>query len=152
MARIRERLFSKLDSMRVVPGDRVPAVQRLDAPNATLRELTFYRVHPEQNRYFDGSLLCPGDPVSAVDGKLNETCHEVAGPTAVSMDPQTSTPYQLHFSDIFVQGQTAKGEATTMHCERMAVREVLIRAAGRESGAGSAQDLDMTEAAAKPTA
>lgn len=56
-------------------------------------------------------------------GKLNELLHDVAGRTAAYVDSMTAAPYRPHFYEITVQGQTTKGESTTIHAELAAVRE-----------------------------
>ena len=105
-------------------SERLAAVRRLGAPDASYRKLTFYKEHLEQDQHLDAVLLGPGHAVyAAVDEKLNELLHDVVGRTAVYVDSMTAAPYRLHFYEITVRGQTTKGEATTIRAELAAVRE-----------------------------
>ena len=105
-------------------SERLAAVRRLGAPDASYRKLTFYKEHLEQDQHLDAALLGPGHAVyAAVDEKLNELLHDVVGRTAVYVDSMTAAPYRLHFHEITVRGQTTEGEATTIHAEIAAVRE-----------------------------
>ncbi len=105
-------------------SERLAAVRRLGAPDASYRKLTFYKEHLEQDQHLDAVLSGPGHPVyAAVDEKLGELLRDVAGRTAVFVDPMTAAPYRLHFYEITVQGRTTRGEATTIHAELAAVRE-----------------------------
>ena len=107
-------------------SERLAAVRRNGAPDASYRKLTLYKEHLEQDQHLDAVLLGPGHPIYAtVDEKLNELLHNLVGQTAVYMDPLASTPYRLHFYEITVRGQTTKGTATTIHAELAAVREEL---------------------------
>ena len=107
-------------------SERLAAVRRLGAPEPAYRKLTFYKEHLEQDRHVDAVLLGPGHPLyGAVDDKLGESLRDVAGRTAVYMDPVEEAPYRLHFLDIAVRGQTAAGGAATIHAELVAVREEL---------------------------
>ena len=105
-------------------SERLSAVRRLGAPDASYRKLTFHKEHLEQDQHLDAVLLGPGHAVyAAVDEKLNELLHDVVGRTAVYVDSMTAAPYRLHFYEITVRGQTTKGKATTIHAELTAVRE-----------------------------
>ena len=105
-------------------SERLAAVRRLGAPDATYRKLTFYKEHLEQDRHLDAVLLGPGHALyAAIDEKLSEILDHVAGRTAVYVDAMTTAPYRLHFYEITVRGQTTKGEATTVHAELVAIRE-----------------------------
>ena len=61
----------------------------------------------------------------AVDEKLRERCHDIAGQTAVYVDTAAEVPYRLHFYEISVRGQTTAGDAATIHAELVGVREEL---------------------------
>ncbi|MDE0416418.1 MAG: helicase-related protein [bacterium] len=105
-------------------SERLAAVRRLGAPNASYRKLTFYKEHLEKDQHLDAVLLGPGHAIyAAVDEKLNELLQDIVGRTAVYVDSMTSAPYRLHFYEITVRGQTTEGEATTIHAELAAVRE-----------------------------
>ena len=107
-------------------SERLEAVRRLGAPDASYRKLTFYKGHLEQDRHLDAVLLGPGHSLYAtVDEKLRELLRDLVGQTAVYIDPATGTPYRLHFYEITVRGQTSRGEPTTIHAELAAVREDL---------------------------
>ena len=114
-------------------SERLAAVRRLGAPDASYLKLTFYKEHLEQDQHLDAVLLGPGHAVYAsVDEKLNEQLHDVVGRTAVYVDSMTSAPYRLHFYEIMVRGQTTKGEATTIHAELVAVREEVAEGVAAE--------------------
>ena len=107
-------------------SERLAAVRRLGAPDASYRKLTFYKEHLEQDQHLDAVLLGPGHSVyAAVDEKLKELLRCLVGQTAVYIDAAASAPYRLHFYEITVRGQTPRGEATTVHAELAAVREEL---------------------------
>ena len=105
-------------------SERLAAVRRLGPPDSSYRKLTFYKEHLEQDQHLDAVLLGPGHPVyAAVDEKLNELLKDVKGQMGVYTDLQASAPYQVHFFEITVRGQSANGEATTILAELVAVRE-----------------------------
>ena len=105
-------------------SERLAAVRRLGKPAAAYRKLTFYKEHLEQDQHLDAVLLGPGHPLyGAVDEELRERLLEIVGGTAVYADTATETPYRLHFYEIAVRGQTAAGEAVTIHAELVGVRE-----------------------------
>ena len=105
-------------------SERLAAVRRLGTPDASYRKLTFYKEYLEQDQHIDAVLLGPGHPLyAAVDEKLNELLHDVAGQVAVYVDSMASAPYRLHFYEITVRGQTTRGDATTIQAELAAVRE-----------------------------
>ncbi len=111
-------------------SERLAAVRSLGPPESSYRKLTFYKEHLEQDQHLDAVLLGPGHPVyAAVDEKLNELLKDVEGRIGVYMDPLASTPYQVHFFEIAVRGQTTEGEATTIHAELVAVREEVVEGA-----------------------
>ena len=105
-------------------SERLNVVRRLGKPDTSYRKLTFYKAHLEQDRHVDAVLLGPGHPVyGAVDERLQELLGDVAGQTAVYVDPLTEAPYRPHFYEISVRGQTTRGAATTLHAELVGVRE-----------------------------
>ena len=105
-------------------SERLAAVRRLGASDASYRKLTFYKEHLEQDRHLDAVLLGPGHALyAAIDEKLSEALEDVTGRIAVYVDAMASAPYRLHFHEIMVRGQTTKGEATTVHAELVAIRE-----------------------------
>ena len=105
-------------------SERLAAVRRLGAPEASYRKLTFYKEHLEQDQHLDAVLIGPGHSVyAAVDEKLNELIQSDVGRTAVYVDSMTAAPYRLHFYEITIRGKTTKGEATNIHAELAAVRE-----------------------------
>ena len=107
-------------------SERLAAVRRLGAPDASYRKLTFYKEHMEQDQHLDAVLLGPGHSLyAAVDEKLKELLRGLIGQTAVYVDVAALAPYRLHFYEITVRGQTPRGEATTIHAELVAVREKL---------------------------
>ena len=118
-------------------SERLAAVRRLGKPDASYRKLTFYKEHLEQDQHLDAVLLGPGHPIyGAVDEKLRERVHEIAGQTAVYVDSAAESPYRLHFYEISVRGQTTRGEAATIHAELVGVREAPddgVAASGRYS-------------------
>ena len=105
-------------------SERLAAVRRLGKPEASYRKLTFYKEQLEQDRHLDAVLLGPGHPLyGAVDEKLQELLGDAEGRTAVYVDPLGEAPWRLHFYEISVRGQTAGGEAATIHAELTAIRE-----------------------------
>ena len=115
----------RIDHVRAdLRSERLAAVRRLGAPDASYRKLTFYKEHLQQDQHLDAVLLGPGHPVyAAVDEKLHELLHDVVGRTAVYVDSLTAVPYRLHFYEITVRGQTTKGEAMTICAELAAIRD-----------------------------
>lgn len=105
-------------------SERLATVQRLGKPSINYRKLTFYKEHLEQDRHLDAVLLGPGHPLyGVVDEKLQQCLEEIIGCTAVYVDSSAETPYFLHFYEIEIFGQTAKGEGMTIHAELVAVQE-----------------------------
>ncbi len=105
-------------------SDRLASVRRLGKPDAGYRKLTFYKEHLEQDRHLDAVLIGPGHPLyGALDERLRERLRAIAGQAAVYVDSAADAPYRLHFHEIAVRGQTAGGEAATIHAELVAVRE-----------------------------
>ena len=128
-------------------SERLAAVRRLGRPEASYRKLTFYKEQLEQDRHLDAVLLGPGHPLyGAVDEKLQELLGDTAGRTAVYVDPLGEAPWRLHFYEISVLGQTAGGEATTIHAELVAVREEIgedVAAADRYSAVPADALIDL---------
>ena len=119
--------LSRIEHVRAdLRSERLAAVRRLGTPEASYRKLTFYKEHLEQDQHLDAVLLGPGHSLyAAVDERLRELLGEFAGRAAVYMDLLAEAPYRLHFYEISIRGQTARGEATTIHAELVAVREEL---------------------------
>ena len=115
----------RIDHVRAdLRSERLAAVRRLGKPAAGYRKLTCYKEHLEQAQHQDAMLLGPGHPLyGAVDEKLQELLQELAGRTAVYLDPAAETPYRLHFYEIALRGQSPGGAAATVHAELAAVRE-----------------------------
>ncbi len=107
-------------------SERLASVRRLGKPDAGYRKLTFYKEHLEQDQHLDAVLIGPGHPLyGALDERLRERLRDAAGQAAVYLDPAAEAPYRLHFHEIAVRGQTAGGEAATVHAELVAVREAV---------------------------
>lgn len=107
-------------------SDRLSAVRRMGKPDAGYRKLTFHKEHLDQDQHLDAILLGPGHSLyAAVDEKLNEALSALAGGIAVYVDEASNAPYRLHFFELSVRGQNAKGDAQTLYGELAAVREDL---------------------------
>lgn len=111
-------------------SDRLQAVRRLGKPEPTYRKITFHKERLDEDQHIDAVLSGPGHPLyAAVDERLNELLADVAGGVAVFSDPQSETPYRLHFFEVTIRAQNSKGEPQTLHAELAAVREDLHVAA-----------------------
>jgi hypothetical protein len=105
---------------------RLAAIRRLGKPETTYRKVTFHKEHLEQDQHLDAVLMGPGHPLyAAVDERLGENLANLAGSTAVYLDPVAESPYRLYFFEMSIRGQNTKGEPQTLHGELVAVREEL---------------------------
>jgi superfamily II DNA or RNA helicase len=110
-------------------SERRESVRRVGKPDASYRKLTFRKEHLDQDSHLDAILIGPGHALyAAVDEKLNDALASLQSGQAVYMDTQADVPYNLHFFEMSVRGQTSKGEPITISAELVAVRE--------ESGTG----------------
>jgi hypothetical protein len=107
-------------------SDRLQSVRRLGKPETSYRKITFHKERLDEDQHVDAVLTGPGHPLyAAVDERLNELLADAAGGVAVYCDPQSDTPYRLHFFEVAIRGQNSKGEPQTLHAELAAVREEL---------------------------
>jgi superfamily II DNA or RNA helicase len=105
-------------------SDRLQSVRRLGRPEASYRKLTFQKERLDEDQHVDAVLIGPGHPLYAgVDERANEILRPFIGKLAVYADPTTEAPYRLHFFELVIRGENAKGEPQTLHGELVAVRE-----------------------------
>ena len=92
-------------------SDRLQSVRRLGKPETTYRKITFHKDRLDEDQHIDAVLTGPGHPLyAAVDERLNELLADVVGSVAVFSDPQSETPYRLHFLEVTIRGQNTKGD------------------------------------------
>jgi uncharacterized protein DUF488/helicase-like protein len=107
-------------------SDRLQAVRKIGKPETSYRKITFRKDDLDRDQHLDAVLAGPGHPLyAAVDERLNEMLSNVAGAVGVFMDATADHPYQLHFFDLAIRGQSTKGESHTLYGEVIAVRETL---------------------------
>lgn len=105
-------------------SDRLAVVNRLGKPEKSYPKLTFYKTHLEHDRHTDAVLMGPGHPLyGAVEEKLQEVIRGLAATQSAFLDPLADAQYRLHFYEISIRGQTAKGEVQTIDAALIAVRE-----------------------------
>ena len=106
-------------------SERLDAVRRLGKPDSSYRKITFQKQVLETDQGQDAQLLGPGHPLyAAVDEKLNARLADVKGGVGVLVDPNTRTPYRVHFVEMDIKGEPSPSRPNpTLYAELLAVRE-----------------------------
>ncbi|MBN2561537.1 MAG: DUF3883 domain-containing protein [Phycisphaerae bacterium] len=105
-------------------SERLASVRKIGKPEPAYRKLTFHKHHLEQDQHVDAVLLGPGHALyAAVDERLNEKLADLQARAAFYLDPTTTAPYLLHFLELSIRGQNARGDAVLLRGELIAVRE-----------------------------
>ncbi len=105
-------------------SERLASVRKLGRADSEYRKITFHKEVLEQDQHVDAVLMGPGHPLyAAVDEKLCEALSHGIGATALFVDPQTVSPYRLHFFEISVKGKDSRGRDVPLYAEVVAVRE-----------------------------
>lgn len=105
-------------------SDRLSSVRRLGKADSEYRKVTFHKEVLEKDQHVDAVLMGPGHPLyAALDERLCEILSHAAGGTALFIDPQTTSPYLLHFFEINVKGRDSRGNNVPLYAEVVAVRE-----------------------------
>ncbi len=106
-------------------SERLDAVRRLGKPESSYRKITFQKQALETDQGQDAQLLGPGHPLYAVaDEKLNASLADVKGGVGVFFDPNTRTPYRVHFVEMDIKGEPSPSRPNrTLYSELLAVQE-----------------------------
>jgi superfamily II DNA or RNA helicase len=105
-------------------SDRWKSAQRIGKPDASYRKITFNKDTLEKDQHFDAVLVGPGHSLyGVVDEALNERLSALAGQSAFYVDPFAVAPYRVHFFEMSIRGQDARGDQTTLYAELVAVKE-----------------------------
>lgn len=105
-------------------SDRLASVRHVGKPEAEYLKVTFRKADLEKLEHGNAELVGPGHPLyAAVDERLNEKLAPSLGRMALYVDRNATSPYRLHFFEVTIRGQSAKGEVLTLFAEVIALRE-----------------------------